>query len=123
MALTHAQASIVLNSYPGTDGDMDFNGDWSLQKRESDALNVALNISWPPGFTIGYTPGDDTWLCGTDSKDRPFEMDFNSGTNTTVYTKAINYAKARSAYDTNAYHAYTRGWAFTSQNFSLVVGP
>ncbi|MBN2582051.1 MAG: hypothetical protein JXL80_03215 [Planctomycetes bacterium] len=123
MALTHSQASITINSYPGTDGDMYFDGDWSIQLREGGTLTAGLNISWPPGFTIGYTSGDDVWTCGQDTKNRPFEMDFGSDNETTVYTNVINFAKAHSQYDTRAWHAYSMGYAFLSTNFSLSVGP
>lgn len=122
-ALTHSQATVIINSYPGTDGDMTFSGDWSISRRQEQTLSHALNISWPPGYTISYTAGDDTWTCGEDSKDRPFEMDFSSNGHDTVYTKSIQFAKARSAYDTKALHAYTMGNAFMSTDVALVEGP
>ena len=118
-ALTHAEATVGFHSIPGSGGDYEFTGDWNISDSDDNPISVALNISYPPGFTISYTSGGDLWSCGYTTKSKYVELDFSSGTASTVSSKISCWASAHSYYRTSAFHAYTRGhaeiigWSFT----------
>lgn len=110
MSQTNSQAYANVNKYPNGGSDT-FEGSWNMDHRESGGWTTALNISWPPGFTIQYTSSDDAWTVPLRGQVKPIDSNWSSGTQLEVSCTISLFARAQGYLDSSAFHSYSLGIA------------